>query len=230
MRIFHSMQEDHFSNPPLPLFDGATPRLRSCSFTSFHFGWDIGLVRNLRVLKLDGYWNGFAPSSGVLLDILAACPEIEELGLRNMSDVVEPRSVPNTDLILLPRLTKASFYYSGFGRTQGVLGRLVVPALKSLEICYLDDVNPLLELLHRQSLTSLPLEHLRIESGFFNEMKLIRLLRRLPSLTTLKLVDVEDASPNLLKVRHTFHYSSFVFLFAFRYYLHRLGYVRACAR
>jgi hypothetical protein len=159
-------------------------------------------MRNLRVLKLDGYWNGFAPSTNTLLDILQACPDIEELGLRNMSDIVDSaRSAPSTDLIPLPKLVKASFYYSGLSRTHSILGRLLLPALKSIEICYLDDVNPFLDLLHRQSLTSLPLQHLCIESGFFNELKLVRLLRRLPSLTTLKLVDVEDASPNLLKVR-----------------------------
>jgi F-box-like len=203
VRIFHSMQEDRHSNTPLPLFEGSTPRLRSCSFASFHCGWETSLMRNLRVLKLDGYWNGFAPSPGVLLGILQACPEIEELGLRNMSDIMESRSVPGADLIQLSRLTKASFYYSGFYRTQSVLSRLSLPALQRVELCYLEDINPLLELLHRQSLTSLPLRHLRIESGFFNEHKLVELLYRLPSLTTLELVDVEDVSSNLLKVRVT---------------------------
>jgi hypothetical protein len=157
-------------------------------------------MRNLRVLKLDGYWNGFAPSAGVLLEILQACPEIEELGLRNMSDIVESRCAPNTDLIQLSRLSKASFYYSGFHRTQSILGRLSLPALERVELRYLDDISSLLELLYRQSLTSLPLRHLRIESGYFNELKLVQLLSRLPSLTTLELVDVEDGSSGLLKV------------------------------
>lgn len=200
VRIFHSMQEDRYSNTSLPLFEGSTPRLRSCSFASFHCGWETNLTRNLRVLKLDGYWNSFAPSSSVLLGILETCPEIEELGLRNMSDTVEARSVPSTDLIQLPRLTKASFYYSGFHRTQSVLGRLSCPALRRVELCYLEDINPLLELLHRQSLTSLPLRHLRIESGFFNEHKLVELLNRLPALMTLEMVDVEDVPSHLLKV------------------------------
>jgi len=48
-------------------------------------------------------------------------------------------------------------------------------------------------------LTHLPLRHMRIESSFFNELKLLRLLRRLPALTTLEFVDVEDVSSNLMK-------------------------------
>lgn len=190
-----------------------------------YFGWGAGLVNNLRILKLDGYWNGFAPSADVLLAILQACPELEELGLRNMSDIVESQSVPSTDLIQLPLLSKTSFYYSRFSRTQSILARLSLSALQSIEICYLDDVNPLLELLHRQSLTSLPLRHLRIESGFPNELKLAKLLRRLPSPSMLNLVDVEDASPNFLKVAFVFNLtiapgSSPVY----RYYRHHLYY------
>jgi hypothetical protein len=202
VRICHSLQED-LTLPSLPLFSGITPRLRLCSFMSFHFGWDGTFVKNLRVLKLDGYWNGVAPSPGVLLDILRACPELEEIGLRNMSDIMESRLVPTpstVDLITLPRLEKASFYYSGSCRTQTILSQVSFPALQNIEICYLDDVNPFLDLLHRQSLSSLPLTNLRIESGFFSDHKLIRLLHRLTTLTTLKLVDVEDASCNFLKV------------------------------
>ena len=54
-----------------------------------------------------------------------------------------------------------------------------------------------------KSLTSLPLQHLRIEASFFGELVLVRLLSRTSSLTTLKLVDMEDAS-SLVKVRVTF--------------------------
>lgn len=103
-------------------------------------------------------------------------------------------------MIHLPRLTKASFYYAGNHRTGTVLSLLSCPALQSIELCFLDNVSPMIEELHRQSLTLLPLRHLRIESCYLNEMKLARFLRRVPSLTSLELVDIEDSSPSLLKV------------------------------
>lgn len=221
VRIAHSMQEDHYSASPLTFFAGHTPHLRSCSFTSFNFGWDIGLVSGLRSLKLGGYWNGHSPSIDVILGILRACPQLEELVLRNMSDVdPDPCAklafdssdhddfteklvrVGDARTIQLPRLTRASFYYSGILRTRTILSLLSFPALERIDLCFLDNVAPVVEHLRRQSLTSLPLRHLRIESSFFNEIKLMRLLRRLPALTSLDLVDIEDVSPNLMKVSH----------------------------
>ncbi|KAI0632049.1 hypothetical protein C8Q77DRAFT_1060529 [Trametes polyzona] len=216
IRVAHSMQEDHYSTPPLPLFEGFTPRLRSTSFTSFNFGWDAALLNNLRVLKLGGYWNGFSPSVDVILRTLRACPQLEELVLRNMSDV-DPDScaslvsdaseqddyalarVSDTRTIQLPRLRKASFYYSGNLRTRTVFSLLSFPALEQIELCYLDNVSPILECLRKQSLTVLPLRHLRIESCFLNELRFARLLPRLPALNSLELVDVEDVTPNLMR-------------------------------
>ncbi|RPD54637.1 hypothetical protein L226DRAFT_464458 [Lentinus tigrinus ALCF2SS1-7] len=216
VRVSHSMQEDHYSKPPLPLFERTTPRLRASSFTSFNFGWDPALLSNLRVLKLGGYWNGFSPSVDVILKTLRACPQLEELVLRNMSDV-DPEScttltpevpeqddyvlarVSDTRAIQLPKLRKASFYYSGNLRTRTILSLLAFPALECVELCYLDNVSPMLEALRRQSLTVLPLRHLRIESCFFNELRFARLLQRLSSLTSLELVDVEDATSNLMR-------------------------------
>ncbi|KAI0366910.1 hypothetical protein BV20DRAFT_951234 [Pilatotrama ljubarskyi] len=216
VRVAHSMQEDHYSAPPLPLFERHTPRLRSASFTSFNFNWDTALLSNLRVLKLGGYWNGFSPSVDVILRTLRACPQLEELVLRNMSDV-DPEScasllseaseqddyvlarVSDTRTIQLPRLRKASFYYSGNLRTRTVFSLLSFPALESIELCYLDNVSPILESLRKQSLTVLPLRHLRIESCFLNELRFARLLPRLPALTSLELVDVEDVTPNLMR-------------------------------
>ncbi|CCM03557.1 uncharacterized protein FIBRA_05693 [Fibroporia radiculosa] len=218
VRVCHSMQEDYFSNPLPLLFDGRTPRLRRCSFTSFNFNWDLGLVSRLRILKLGGYWNSAAPSLDTLLEVLRACPQLEELALRNMSDVdLESYSVSkpslfdhegppgplvrvsDTKTVQLPYLAKISFYYCGNLRTRTILGLLSFPALERIELCFLDNVSPLIEHLQRQSLTRLPLRHLRIESCFFNELRLIRLLRRLPSLTSLEFVDMEDVSSNLLK-------------------------------
>ncbi|KAI0927120.1 hypothetical protein AcV5_007739 [Taiwanofungus camphoratus] len=211
VRICHSMQEDHYSSPPLPLFGGRTPRLHSCSFTSFNFGWDSSLISRLRVLKLGGYWNGYSPSVDVILGILRACPQLEELALRNMSDV-DPdmlaldssehdglARIGDTRTVQLPRLVKASFYYCGNVRTRAILGSMAFPAMEKIELCFLDNVSPVLEHLRRQSLTSLPLRQMRIESSFFNELKLVRLLRRLPALWSLELVDVEDASSHLMK-------------------------------
>ncbi|KZT11910.1 uncharacterized protein LAESUDRAFT_733836 [Laetiporus sulphureus 93-53] len=211
VRIRHSMQEDRYSTLPFPLFNGRTPRLRSCSFTSFHFNWDLKITSKLRVLKLGGYWNGFAPSVDRILDILRACPQLEELALRNMSDIeADPTSIASigttdhdcvgdTKMVHLPRLTKASFYYSGNNRTRAILSFLSFPTLERMELCFLDNVSPMVEQLRRQSQTRLPLRHLRIEASYFNELKLLRVLRRLPALTTLEFVDVEDVSSNFLK-------------------------------
>ncbi|KAG9315781.1 hypothetical protein JVU11DRAFT_3430 [Chiua virens] len=203
--IFHSMQEDHCSSPCLPLFKGRTPRLRSCLFTSFNFDWDKRITSGLRVLQLGGYWNGFSPSVDKLLELLRGCPHLEELALRNMSDAdpdasvhSEPESISNK-VVRLPRLVKASFYYSGNLRVRMLLSQISFPALESLEFCYLNNLTPILETLRQQSLTSLPLRHLRIESSLFSESKFMSLLSRLMSLKTLELIDVEDVSRSLLK-------------------------------
>ncbi|PCH40225.1 hypothetical protein WOLCODRAFT_67896 [Wolfiporia cocos MD-104 SS10] len=215
VRVCHpNMQEDQYSSPPLPLFDGRTPRLHSCSFTSYNFGWDLSLVSRLQVLKLGGYWNAFSPSVDVILNILRACPQLEELALRNMSDVNSHSDVNSTEsdryacvsdsrTVHLPRLTKASFYYCGNVRAKTVLSKLSFPALECIEFSFLDNVSPMVEQLLRQSLSRLPLRRLRIESSFLNELKLVKLLRRLPSLTTLEFVDIDDISPNLLKTLST---------------------------
>lgn len=221
IQVLHSMQDDgmQHSNPHRTVFDGQTPSLTSCSMTSFNFGWDMHLVSHLRTLKLGGYWNGYAPSLETTLAMLRACPHLEELSLRNMSDIdsgacqdFDPdpaeydklyerfAQANDTRMIQLSRLTKLSFYYSGTLRTRVVLGLLSCPALESIDLCFLDNVSPMIEHLRRQSLTKLPLRRLRIESSFFSELKLARFLRRVPSLTTLELVDVEDASASLLKV------------------------------
>ena len=212
VRVFNSMQDDHYVPPPLPLFDGHFPRLAMCSFNSFNFGWDLNMVRALRVLELGGYWNSYAPAVDVILDILRASPQLEELSLRNMSDV-DPetctmyehesyldKSFPS-HMIQLPRLVKMTFHYSGIQRTRTILSQITFPALEKVALCYMDNVTSLLNHLKRQSLTSLPLRHLRIEASFFGELELVKLLSRTSSLTTLELVDVEDASSSLIRVR-----------------------------
>jgi len=218
VRVLHSMPEEQYhANPPRLVFGGETPSLTSCSLTSFNFGWDTRLVSRLRVLKLGGYWNGYSPSMDVTLGILRACPNLEELILRNISDVdagmctFEPDMpeydeaserllrINDTRTITLPRLVKASFYYSGTLRTRTILRLLSCPALEHVDLCFLDNVSPMIEYLRRQSLTRLPLRHLRIEGCFLSELKLSRFLQRVPSLASLELVDVEDISSNLFK-------------------------------
>lgn len=203
--IYHSMQDDHHASPCLPLFNGYTPRLQSCSFTSFNFGWDGRIMSGLRVLHLGGYWNGYSPSVETLLDVLRGCPDLQELALRNMTDADvdnlthHDQEFSAAKVVRLPRLTKASFYYAGNIRTRLLLSQVTFPALQSLDLSYLDNLTPILEHLRQQSLTSLPLQHLRIESSLFNESKFVNLLRRLMSLTTLELIDIEDISCFLLK-------------------------------
>lgn len=218
IQIHHVLQEDSFAKPPPVLFQGHLPRLRTCAIMSFNFGWNVGLVSGLRVLKLGGYWNGFAPSVGTILNVLRACPALEELALRNMSDV-ETSSCPDydwkgghativnaayfpreSDMICLPRLKSASFYYAGIERMHAVFSQLLFPALERVEFSFLENLTPIIKHLKRQSFNSLPLRHLRIESCFFNELKLVKLLKRLPTLRTLELVDVEDISSDFLRV------------------------------
>lgn len=231
VRVLHSMPEEHYHSKSLPaVFEGRTPSLTSCSLTSFNFGWDLRLVSRLRILKLGGYWNGYSPSIDVTLNILRACPNLEELVLRNMSDVEAvacESDIPEYDetndrlvrvndsrMINLPRLTKATFYYSGTLRTRTILRLLTCPALEHVDLCFLDNVSPMLEHLRRQSLTRLPLRHLRIEGCFLSELKLSRFLQRVPSLTSLELVDVEDVSSNLFKVRAIHHFSDSLLILA----------------
>jgi hypothetical protein len=211
IRIFHSMQDDTYCSTPLLLFNGHTPRLQSCSLTSFNFGWEPRLVSRLRVLKLDGYYNVHTPSATTLLGILRECPDLEELALRNLSNVDSAGCAQfdegdhSQSKIHLRRLKKISFYYSGIALTRQIMSQITFPSLAVLEMCYLENVTPILSSLYTQALTRLPLRHLRIETCLFNEMKFMNLLRRLSSLLTLELVDMEDVSTNLLKVRNIPH-------------------------
>ncbi|KAL5524334.1 hypothetical protein ACEPAF_9474 [Sanghuangporus sanghuang] len=268
------------------LFGGHTPRLRKCALTSFDAGWGGPLMQGLTVLRLGGFWNGAAPGARTLVDVLRACPTLEELALRNMSDV-EGEIVGSTnessacydfdgsskssrshshshshshhvhahahahshtaypresEMVHLPRLKSASFYYSGQLRTTALLAHMSFPALERLEFAYLDNLTPAFAHLKRQACsipaewerdevevpvpgrrtsrgrmsgsgsgswtgqeemgmtfrTGLPLKALRIESCLFNELKLVRLLRRFPTLRSLELVDVEDVSASFL--------------------------------
>jgi len=117
-----------------------------------------------------------------------------------------------------PRLKKASFYYVGNAHTREIMSHIAFPNLESLELAYLENVTPILHLLYAQALTRLPLKYLRIESCLFGEMKFINLLRKLPSLVTLELMDIEDISHYVLKVRCIF------ILFCFFFHLIQEGF------
>ncbi len=183
-------------------------------------------MTGLRVLKLGGYFNSFAPSPSTLLDILRQCPELEELTLRNMSDVdsnlcktsVVEDDVLVTSKIHLPRLKNASFYYAGLGHTLEIMNHVSLPNLESLELAYLENVNPLLQILYAQALTRLPLKTLRIETCIFSEVKFINLLLKLPSLVSLQLVDIEDMSYMTLKVSDSCTYRFSVIISLVRHF------------
>ncbi|KAF8627381.1 hypothetical protein AX17_006196 [Amanita inopinata Kibby_2008] len=206
--IQHSMQNER-NSLPLPLFKGHTPRLQSCAFTSFHFGWDLNLLSRLRMLKLDGYFNASAPSPSTLVTILCQCPELEELSLRNVSyaDVVycpeftgdHGSSIPSSKAVHLLRLTKASFSYADISLVRYIMGHIAFPNLISLELCYLGNVTPVLHSVYNQALTRLPLRYLRIESCLFSELTFLNVLRRVVSLATLELVDAEDVTSNVIR-------------------------------
>ncbi|KXN88298.1 hypothetical protein AN958_07757 [Leucoagaricus sp. SymC.cos] len=207
VHISHSIQEDHQATPTAPSFIGRTPRLRSCSFTSFNFGWDLRLLTNLRVLKLGGYFNGSTPSPSTVIAVLRQCPELEEIALRNISGVdsypcgppESTESSSSTRVIQLHRLKKASFYCTGNALALQIMSQIAFPKLEHLELCYLQNINPILQRLHSQALTKISLKYLRIESCLFTETSFLNVLRRLSSLATLEVVDIEELSSYFLK-------------------------------
>lgn len=210
----HHWAEEAASPLPLPLLTGLAPGLRECVLHSFPFDWSTlaSLRTGLRVLDIGGYWSGVPPSVHSILNVLRACPELEELVLSNMTDIDLDTNtafayesccgvqIP-TQVIPLSRLRKARFCYAGAQRMRAVLSHLVFPALEEIEICYMGNVTLILPHLGRQALTSLPLHRLRIEQGSCDEMELFRLLSRTTSLTTLELNYVDGLSPALFKVR-----------------------------
>ena len=185
-----------------------------------------GVGPRLTKLRLVGFWNDFAPNVDEMVGLLRQCPLLEQLNIRNMSDVDpvdDELSVPATSPVVLRHLRHLSFYYSGVTRTCTLLHRTALPALERLELSFLDNITTCLKHLRHQAashdydyaheyefryracqsseIAQFPLKSLRIEASLFNELKLMRLLRKLPTLERLELVDVEDVSSNLLKVR-----------------------------
>jgi len=97
--------------------------------------------------------------------------------------------------------------------------------LEHLELAFLDNITACLKYLKQQTVLHsgfdnvyeyeygyrdtaevalFPLKSMRVEASLFSELKFLRLLRRLPFLERLDLVDIEDVSGNLLKVCSAF--------------------------
>lgn len=219
-------------------FRGITPRLQSCSITSFwcerrtsssnsspvgvtsssspqqqSFPWSRmvfpGVNPSLRKLSLVGFWNDFAPDGAEMMQLLRQCPLLEELHIRNMSDIdgdINDVGLyaydSNTFSVPLKYLRTLTFYYSGVVRTCAFLHYVHVPSLTHLELSFLDNITSCLKYLEDQAPA---LRSLRIEASLFNEFKLMRLLRRISTIEKLELVDVEDVSAHLLKVLLLIH-------------------------
>ncbi|KAH7336995.1 hypothetical protein B0J17DRAFT_574670 [Rhizoctonia solani] len=191
----------------LPWMLEETVSMTTLSLSSVDFGWNNAALyfKNLSSIHLSDYWAGSAPSSLQLLCLIDVCSAtLTDLTLRNMSDCdSEEEQILLDDMcyvpqIALPRLTRATFYFSGCSRLSVLLSRLVLPSLEYLEISYLDDVSIPVGMLCEQKVGDLPLKTLVINSSLIVEEQLVQLLHRVPELTSLELVDCEDVSPFLL--------------------------------
>ncbi|KAL5632625.1 hypothetical protein ACGC1H_005543 [Rhizoctonia solani] len=191
----------------LPWMLEETTFLTTLSLSSVDFGWNNAPLyfRNLSSIYLSDYWASSAPSSLQLLCLIDVCSAtLIDLTLRNMSDsdsdeeqilLEELHYVPQ---ITVPRLKRATFYFSGCSRLSVLLSRIVLPSLEYLEISYLDDASVPVEMLCEQKDGNLPLKTLVINSSLIMEEQLVQLLQKVPGLTSLELADCEDVSPFLL--------------------------------
>ncbi|CAE7208838.1 unnamed protein product [Rhizoctonia solani] len=191
----------------LPWMLEETTSLTMLSLSSVDFGWDNAAqyFRNLSSIYLSDYWASSAPSSLQLLCLIDGCAAtLTDLTLRNMSDCDSEEEQTLLDelhyipQIILPRLKRATFYFSGYSRLSVLLSRVALPSLEYLEISYLDDASVPIEMLCEQKDGNLPLKTLVINSSLIMEEQLVQLLHKIPGLTSLELADCEDVSPFLL--------------------------------
>jgi len=209
----------------LILFGGHTPMLRSVELGGAPLPSSPGalggaLMRGLRTLRLVGNCGTAPPSVSDLLSTMRNCPALEELSLRNMEDVhcvsyhclydveydfgTTSRSTQmlaptksSSVLLPMPRLRRLSLVFCGPERASGLLAQLSMPVLERAEFIHMDNITSALKSLKHSAAT---LKTLRIENSLFDELKLMRLLRRLPKISDLQLVECDDVSPNLLRV------------------------------
>ncbi|KIY45210.1 hypothetical protein FISHEDRAFT_67143 [Fistulina hepatica ATCC 64428] len=202
IQVHNVMLDDRtYSSSPLPLFNGVTPMLKLCSLSGFNFEWDVRPLSRLRVLKLGGYYNEYFPSFSTLLTIMKQCPDLEELALRNIcpDGCGDDVHAPLSPSVPFPRLRRLSFYNAVSQIVPFLMSSISFPNLEYLDLCYLQNITSVLQYLHSQSLTRLPLRELRVEACYMNELRFLNLLRRLSSLTTLEMIEVEDVSPHFLQ-------------------------------
>ncbi|KAH6911388.1 hypothetical protein BKA70DRAFT_1384787 [Coprinopsis sp. MPI-PUGE-AT-0042] len=173
IQVHYSIEEVAISlNRPCPC-STATPRIALVFNHVLHFGWDLNLMARLRVLKL----------------------ELEEIALRNLSDVDsapcyrDMSGCPEQDLAPVSMSLTRPFYYATVAKQ--VMTCITCPQP--------GNVSSVIQTLYTQALIKLPLKHLRIEMSLFNELKLVDLLRHVPSLVTLELLDLEDISSNFIR-------------------------------
>lgn len=186
------------------LFSGHTPRLSSCSLLAFDIGWAFPSLIHLRVLRLGGYWNSQSPAYSALFDLLKQNLPLQEVHLKGISDINDAASperrssasyIGNRSQFCLPNLTKASFYNSGACRLRSILGQISTPALGNLALGFLGDITPLL-----YAMVHLPLRRLRVEACSVDRSKFCATLLRIPTLSMLELVDLDDVAPELIGV------------------------------
>jgi len=148
---------------------GNTSSTKVCSFNFGDFGWDLSMTRGLRVLQLGGYWNNFAPAVNV---ILHAAPQalVAEHVWRRPRDVCDVRARTASRQTLPVAGDRAIVAQQhdtplrGHRAHANDLRQIASPALEKVMPCY-TDVTSWLNHLKQQSLTSLPLQHLRIEAS-----------------------------------------------------------------
>ncbi|KAA1469104.1 hypothetical protein DENSPDRAFT_834642 [Dentipellis sp. KUC8613] len=85
----------------------ATPALRSLTLVNMTLPWRLALFRGLTALRVEAtsssQWG--VPSLQEFLDVLTACPELQELALKNAGPMPRPLTPPARPLAL-PRLRK----------------------------------------------------------------------------------------------------------------------------
>ncbi|KAG9042072.1 hypothetical protein FS837_011369 [Tulasnella sp. UAMH 9824] len=114
-------------NRPLDLFAGPKPRLRHLSLETAPMQWSTFSAPNLSVLRLASI-EILGPSLSQLYDILATCPDLEEVIVEFMSSFADSTPPHPPHLVSLHRLRKLDFKYIGSNAVHWLLEVLRIPA------------------------------------------------------------------------------------------------------